>query len=52
MTAEQFLAHAESLTGVVRVPLPSGDPLLYGARATLDDGFIYYDAETTLWLAL
>lgn len=52
MTAEQFLAHAESLTGLVRVPLPSGDPLLYGARATLDDGFIYYDAETTHWLAL
>lgn len=52
MTAEQFLAYAESLTGLVRVPLPSGDPLLYGARATLDDGFIYYDAETTPWLAL
>lgn len=52
MTAEQFLAHAESLTGLVRVPLPSGDPLLYGARATLDDGFIYYDAETVPWLAL
>jgi DNA helicase-2/ATP-dependent DNA helicase PcrA len=52
MTAEQFLAHAESLTGLVRVPLPSGDPLLYGAQATLDDGFIYYDAETTPWLAL
>jgi DNA helicase II / ATP-dependent DNA helicase PcrA len=52
MTAEQFLAHAESLTGLVRVPLPSGDPLLYGARATLDDGFIYYDAETAPWLAL
>jgi DNA helicase II / ATP-dependent DNA helicase PcrA len=52
MTAEQFLARAESLTGLVRVPLPSGDPLLYGARATLDDGFIYYDAETAPWLAL
>ena len=51
MTAEQFLAHAESLTGLVRVPLPSGDPLLYGARATLDDGFIYYDVEAP-WLAL
>lgn len=51
MTAEQFLAHAESLTELVRVPLPSGDPLLYGARATLDDGFIYYDAETAPWLA-
>lgn len=52
VTAEQFLARAESLTGLVRVPLPSGDPLLYGARATLDDGFIYYDAETIPWLAL
>ncbi|MFL6227347.1 MAG: UvrD-helicase domain-containing protein [Pyrinomonadaceae bacterium] len=26
--------------------------MLYGAQATLDDGFIYYDAETTPWLAL
>lgn len=52
MTAEQFLAHAESLTGLVRVPLPSDDPLLYGARATLDDGFIYYDAEAVPWLVL
>lgn len=52
MTAEQFLAHAAALTGLVRVPLPSGDPLLYGARATLDEGFIYYDAETAPWLAL
>ncbi|MBD0325061.1 MAG: UvrD-helicase domain-containing protein, partial [Pyrinomonadaceae bacterium] len=34
------------------IPLASGDPLLYGAQATLDEGFIYYDAETEPWLTL
>jgi superfamily I DNA/RNA helicase/CRISPR/Cas system-associated exonuclease Cas4 (RecB family) len=37
---------------LVRIPLASGDPLLYGAQATLDDGFIYYNAEAEPWLAL
>lgn len=52
LNAAQLLADAESLTGLVRIPLASGDPLLYGAQATLDDGFIYYNAEITPWLAL
>ncbi len=52
LNAAQLLAYAESLTGIVRIPLASGDPLLYGAQATLDDGFIYYNAEITPWLAL
>ncbi|MGA9996747.1 MAG: ATP-dependent helicase [Pyrinomonadaceae bacterium] len=52
LTATQLLAYAETLTGLVRIPLASGDPLLYGAQATLDEGFIYYNAETELWLAL
>jgi superfamily I DNA/RNA helicase/CRISPR/Cas system-associated exonuclease Cas4 (RecB family) len=52
LTAAQLLAHAETLTGFVRIPLANGDPLLYGAQATLDDGFIYYNAEITPWLAL
>ncbi|MGB9177956.1 MAG: UvrD-helicase domain-containing protein, partial [Pyrinomonadaceae bacterium] len=52
MTAAQLLAYAETLTGLVRIPLAFGDPLLYGAQATLDDGFIYYNAEITPWLAL
>jgi superfamily I DNA/RNA helicase len=52
LTAVQLLAYAETLTGLVRIPLASGDPLLYGAQATLDDGFIYYNAEITPWLAL
>lgn len=52
LTAAQLLAYAEILTGLVRIPLASGDPLLYGAQATLDDGFIYYNAEITPWLAL
>src|SRR5947209_13298958 len=45
LTATQLLAYTETLTGLVRIPLASGDPLLYGAQATLDDGFIYYNAE-------
>jgi DNA helicase II / ATP-dependent DNA helicase PcrA len=52
LTATQLLAYAETLTGLVRIPLASSDPLLYGAQATLDDGFIYYDAEIEPWLAL
>ncbi|HEV7843311.1 MAG TPA: UvrD-helicase domain-containing protein, partial [Pyrinomonadaceae bacterium] len=52
LTAAQLLAYAETLTGLVRIPLASGDPLLYGAQGTLDDGFIYYNAEITPWLAL
>ncbi|HEY0384505.1 MAG TPA: ImmA/IrrE family metallo-endopeptidase, partial [Pyrinomonadaceae bacterium] len=52
LTSAQLLAYAETLTGLVRIPLASGDPLLYGAQATLDDGFIYYNAEITPWLAL
>lgn len=52
LSAAQLLAYAETLTGLVRIPLASGDPLLYGAQATLDDGFIYYNAEITPWLAL
>src|SRR5215210_9579063 len=51
LAAAQLLAYAETLTGLVRIPLASGDPLLYGAQATLDDGFIYYNAETEPWLA-
>jgi DNA helicase-2/ATP-dependent DNA helicase PcrA len=52
MTAAQLLAYTETLTGLVRVPLAAGDPLLYGAQATLDDGFIYYNAEIESRLAL
>jgi DNA helicase-2/ATP-dependent DNA helicase PcrA len=52
LTATQLLAYAEILTGLVRIPLAYGDPLLYGAQATLDDGFIYYNAEIEPWLAL
>src|SRR5215210_4794006 len=52
LTTAQLLAHAETLTGLVRIPLAAGDPLLYGAQATLDDGFIYYNAEIEPWLAL
>src|SRR5918911_787914 len=52
LTARQLLAYAETLTGLARIPLASGDPLLYGAQATLDDGFIYYNAEIEPWLAL
>jgi Zn-dependent peptidase ImmA (M78 family) len=52
LKAARLLACAETLTGLVRIPLASGDPLLYGAQATLDDGFIYYNAEITPWLAL
>jgi superfamily I DNA/RNA helicase len=52
LNAAQLLAYTETLTGLVRIPLASGDPLLYGAQATLDDGFIYYNAEITPWLAL
>lgn len=52
LTASQLLDYAETLTGLVRIPLASGDPLLYGAQATLDDGFIYYNAEAEPWLAL
>lgn len=51
LTATQLLAYAETLTGLVRIPLAAGDPLLYGAQATLDDGFIYYNAETEPWPA-
>jgi DNA helicase-2/ATP-dependent DNA helicase PcrA len=52
LTAKQLLAYAETLTGLVRIPLAAGDPLLYGAQATLDEGFIYYNAETEPWLTL
>ena len=52
LTAKQLLAYAETLTGLVRIPLASGDPLLYGAQATLDDGFIYYNAEIESRLVL
>lgn len=52
LPAAKLLARAESLTGLVRIPLASGDPLLYGARATLDEGFIYYDANVEPTLAL
>lgn len=52
LSTAQLLSYAETMTGIVRVPLASGDPLLYGAQATLDDGFIYYNAETEPWLAL
>src|SRR5947209_19638864 len=52
LTARQLLTYAETLTGLVRIPLASGDPLLYGAQATLDDGFIYYNAEIESRLAL
>ncbi|MBD0326218.1 MAG: UvrD-helicase domain-containing protein, partial [Pyrinomonadaceae bacterium] len=52
LTAMQLLAYAETLTGLVRIPLVFGDPLLYGAQATLDDGFIYYNAEIEPRLAL
>jgi superfamily I DNA/RNA helicase len=52
LNAEQLLLQAETLTGLVRIPLASGDPLLYGAEATLDDGFIYYNAEIAPWLRL
>jgi superfamily I DNA/RNA helicase/Zn-dependent peptidase ImmA (M78 family) len=52
LPAARLLARAEALTGLVRIPLASGDPLLYGARATLDDGFIYYDAGVEPTLAL
>lgn len=52
LTAAQLLAYAEALTGLVRIPLTAGDPLLYGAQATLDEGFIYYNAEIEPRLAL
>jgi DNA helicase II / ATP-dependent DNA helicase PcrA len=52
LTAKQLLAYAEALTELVRIPLASSDPLLYGAQATLDDGFIYYNAEIEPQLAL
>lgn len=52
LTAAQLLDYAEVLTGLGRVPLAAGDPLLYGAQATLDDGFIYYNAEAESWLVL
>lgn len=52
LNAAQLLTYAETLTGLARIPLAFGDPLLYGAQATLDDGFIYYNAETEPWLAL
>src|SRR5579885_1997413 len=52
LTAAQLLAYAEALTGLLRIPLAAGDPLLYGAQATLDEGFIYYNAEIEPRLAL
>jgi DNA helicase II / ATP-dependent DNA helicase PcrA len=52
LTAAQLLAYAEALTGLVRIPLAAGDPLLYGAQATLDEGFIYYNAGIEPRLAL
>src|SRR5437763_1934353 len=52
LSARQLLVYAETLTGLVRIPLAAGDPLLYGAQATLDDGFIYYNAEIESRLAL
>ncbi len=50
--AAQLLDYAAAMTGLVRIPVAAGDPLLYGAQATLDDGFIYYNAEAEPWLAL
>ena len=52
LTAAQLLAYAEALTGLLRIPLAAGDPLLYGAQATLDEGFIYYNAGIEPRLAL
>src|ERR1043165_10178581 len=52
LTAAQLLAYAEALTGLLRIPLAAGDPLLYGAQATLDEGFIDYNAGIEPRLAL
>lgn len=51
--AASLLDTAERLTGVARVPVAAGDPLLDGAEALLDAalGLILFDADAPLWRA-
>lgn len=54
--AEELLCLAEETTGIPRIPLPAGDPLLYGAEAWLNgdvgDEVIYYNQDAGTWQAL
>lgn len=46
----QLLEYAGRITGLVCLPVRSDEPLLYGAQATLDDGYILYNADAEVWL--
>ncbi|HZS86849.1 MAG TPA: UvrD-helicase domain-containing protein [Chloroflexota bacterium] len=52
--ARALLAAAEGLTGVARIPVAAGDPLLDGAEALLDtaSGVIVFAADAEPWRAL
>lgn len=52
--APALLAAADRLTGITRVPLPHGDPLLDGAQSSLDReaGYIWYDRDIDADFAL
>src|SRR5262245_3893644 len=48
-----ILDAASSATGIERIPLPTGDPLLYGsAEAVLYDGSIWYNNAVAGWQKL
>jgi len=44
-----ILNAADTATGHQRIPLPAGDPLLYGAEACLYGGFVWFNSELEPW---
>src|SRR5664279_981426 len=44
-----ILNAADTATGHQRIPLPAGDPLLYGADACLYGGFVWFNSELERW---
>ena len=55
LSAAELLRMAEDVEGAIYVPLPAGDPLLYGAEAWIDtsggDTIVYYNDEVEEKLA-
>src|SRR2546423_2947210 len=55
LAVADLLELVEEVTGVPRIPLPPGDPLLYGAEAWLggesEDQVIYFSEGASAWQA-
>ncbi len=50
--AAELLSRAEEMSGVTRIGVPAGDPLLFGSLATLSQGYVWYNDEVESWFAL